>query len=827
MKNYFACIVCVALVVFPAWSDTHTRPPTVAISAFKMGFDTWYQWGNVRVIRDQVAAHLTEEYECVVMNRSCSYAMTLEDSVKRLSVIAESKFESDTIYSADYIVTGIFQPSDKGNECVLRIADLRNPEKPRTQIDTFKVGSVDTAASLVAKRIATITKATIRNPVSPNVQSLSWVVMPFRHVTYEWKPNEPPHPLALEMALRTEMALQTNTLIRLVDHMMLETILKENSMKSLADAGNFRHLSKLTGADRLLIGTLSEGKNKKIRVDLLSVDTVTSEVLGAVTAVNIDSGQLGETVENLTGKLVSSLHSPTALTPASIQQREQEAELYIRTAEMENIAMRTTSGYLNVLEYAEMAYLVARDSEPVIRRMIKAFSTLCKASSSNFNAGKIEIARFVDKIAENHPNIRFDLRLLVDRAEAYYYTGRYEEALRVMRIYQEHNQGPMTSGIARLVTAQSYFALNQPKKALEYLPKDDLEWGNRQIWRLLRARVCRSLGDEDGEFEALDTFGHFKQHNKGAIENEMERYLELLARRKSPAAVVDFLDKAIQRDYHFSAEKDAQFLRAKYCLDAGEKVRAAKICQRLWETGVDTQWKWDHPFAANKEFKEKLAALRVKTGDYPEKWLKAREIQPFPTQYVVYLQPVGTVDMRLIESFCADVQDFYGATTKILPSLPLSKDSPSYYKERNQFEAQQLFNELSLKVKIPADTFILSFITRESLFSLDTPVFRFIRSRRDGYISLNSYASWADWDLQFQKPAVRSHFLCNIVFGMGLFAGDYPCITSGGTDQFVCTRRKIAFCEEMQAKYKALDLEKERNKAMEYYASKGIEVLKN
>jgi len=135
-------------------------------------------------------------------------------------------------------------------------------------------------------------------------------------------------------------------------------------------------------------------------------------------------------------------------------------------------------------------------------------------------------------------------------------------------------------------------------------------------------------------------------------------------------------------------------------------------------------------------------------------------------------------------------------------------------------------NEMALKVKIPADAFLVALITRESLFSAEANRST-VRSLRDGFLSVTTYFTWSDWGLQHQKPALRSQFLGNIVFGMNVVAGEYPCITSGAADQFLCTRRKVAFCEEMQAKYKALDLEKERQKAMDYYAAKGIEILKN
>ena len=823
MNVTFVGIICVALFAFQGQGDQRrTQPPTVAISAFKMSLDGWYRWGNIRVLRDQVAAHLTQDYDCVVMNRSSGYALTMEEAMKRFTAITQPDYEPDTYYAADYSVSGIFQGSDNGLECVLDIADLRNTERPRTQIETIKIGSVDTAAPVLAKKIAAVVKANKVPALVKDSQVRTWVVMPFRYVSHEWKPNQPPHPTGLEMTLRSEIILHTNALVKLVDHSMIETLLKEHSMQSLSDAGSFRRLSKLTGADRLLIGTIFEEKNKLLRVDLLSVDTTTSEVLGSVTGTGLQAVALGETIEALTCKLLAGVRQPSLLVPADIKRREQEAEVYIATAEAERLGVSSTSGYLNVLECAEMAYLVARDSESVIRRMVKAFSTLCMLSSSNFDAGKEKIAKFVDAIAENHPNVRFDLRLLVDRAEAFFYSGKYEEALRVMRIYQEHNQGPMTSSIARLVTAQSYFALNQPQRALDYLPKDDLEYGNRQIWRLLRARVCRALGDEEGEFEALDTFGKYGQHI--SIADELGRYLELLAKRSGPASAVLFLDESMKRDHFFSGEQQAQLLRATYCFEAGEKVRAAKIAQRLWETGKDTQWKWARPFAVNAEFKKKLEALRAKTGEYPEKWLKAREIQPFPSQYVIYIQPLGSFDTNILEMARADVQDFYGATTKTLPALPLSKESSYFSKERNQFNAPKLLEEMRRKIKIPADAFIVACVTRENLYAEDSGM-TYIRSRNDGWCSVSSYFVWWDWDARSRAIVIRNFLILNIAGALKVRGGEYPCITGSNLDTSLFPKMKLAFCEEAQKLYKSLDLLDERRKGMQQYQAKGIEIL--
>ena len=88
------------------------RVPVVAVTPFKQFFDMGRGWDvQVMAVRDQVVAELVRDYDCVVLNRSYSYSVALEDAVKRLSAISETDFKPEIPYAADYSFTGISSPA--------------------------------------------------------------------------------------------------------------------------------------------------------------------------------------------------------------------------------------------------------------------------------------------------------------------------------------------------------------------------------------------------------------------------------------------------------------------------------------------------------------------------------------------------------------------------------------------------------------------------------------------------------------------------------------------------------------------------------------------
>lgn len=806
-------VLLCALMIGAGAKCAAERVPVVAVTPFKQYFDMGKGWDRQVVsVRDQVVAELVRDYDCVVLNRSCNYSLALEDAVKRLSAVSEPGFKPEVLYGTDLSFTGVFQPGVTNIECVLRMADLRAGKASASRSVTVGVPSIEGCAPRLAEAIAQAAGISKRSqPRSSDLTAgtlRTWVTLPFAVAQGKNSLLERGGELGTTMQLRAEAVVQKNARNRLVDHTALDAVLKEHAAAGLNDTSDFGRVSRLVGADRVLLGLVSAEKDKSLRVDLLAVDAQSTEVLAAVTARCATHDALGQELEKAVGALLAAVGAPTPLVPASAEQRVREARLCLESAAADANAM-ALSGNLAVLDYVEMAYLVARDNPEVIRAIIKTLSRCTVSESGITQSTKGSLAQVADKIVSPYAEIANAPDVLLARAQAHVAGGNFEAGYRLIDQLAKSCPDRMDDDVRR-VMGECHLELGRPREALACLGKGDDHFRTLQM----RARAYRALGDEAGEFAVMNTMTH------NQLRDLLVHYLELLAKNKGPKAAVDFINESMRNDSWLSPRTDIQFLLAKYSMAAGDRPGAAKICQRLWEEGQSSNWNWFY-VGDCQAFKKQLEELKAQAGASEEKWLKACEIQPFPPTCAMYIQPLGSLDTNLLEVVRAGMQAFFGARTVILPALELTTDEPSYIKASNKYDAGRLLPDTLKRLKVPADALAVAMVTRENICA---DGYAWIYSRRVENGVLCSYFVWLRQNQKVREICLRNAVIDNISNTLKLM-GRFPCITASTGDDTSSLKKKFAYCPDVQAKYKALDLEDEQRKSIKLFKAAGATIV--
>ena len=788
--------------------------PIIAVAPFKAGID-FAGWEAVLLVRNQVAAKLWSDYDCILLNRAHGYSVSLEDSLKRLSAMGSSDYQPEVIFTADNIISGTFQPGlGKTYDCVIRMSDLIKGDPRHLRTITVKVPTIPGAAGPISEAIAKELGLKRKTIIQPSVFVTSrtpiGVVMPFMVVASDGMNAEEKMKLKTELRLRVELALQNENKIKIVDHAAIEKIVKEHAMAKLMDVPHFGHISQLVGADYMLLGSIHVSTDK-CTIELMAVDSRSSEILSAAIQ-SVPKDKLGDVIERLSLDVFATLAPPHPLVPSTVEQRRREADFYLYMLDVEEGAL-SSSGMMCMAEYAEMAYLVGRGNEAVMRDIVIAVGNFCLSRIKWDKPFKQGLNVFAEKLLEAYPKFMADSEIILSRAAACVGEGNFDKARALIEKYYAQEPASKEER-ARWVMGEVLLAQGKASEAVRYLNEADDDMTHMKC---LAVRIYNSLKDEDRELGALSRLSY-----KRLFDEELyERYLALLAKKKGDNAVVELLEATIKRDSWFSEKVFVRLLVAEYSLKAGNKDRAARICQQLLDDGRSHQWRWDD-VADSASLKRRLEVLQSQAGQVKESWLKACEIQSCPTNYAIYLQPLGDVDEKLLKKIQSAVKGFYGAKTGILPSIALSRDKDYYVASRNQFNAPLVLVDVTRQIKLPDDALAVVMIMRESMFA---DGLRWSYMRRQERLLLVSYFMWASDAPAQCELALRNSVVADVALTMNVRGGEYPCITSSSDNAHSILRKKFAFSEPVQLKYKALDLAAEHEKNIDFFRKAGATIV--
>jgi len=383
----------------------------------------------------------------------------------------------------------------------------------------------------------------------------------------------------------------------------------------------------------------------------------------------------------------------------------------------------------------------------------------------------------------------------------------------------EHDRVDLT----RLNEAERAIRKGKGQEALVALaPLEVIDSNRGCMITLIRASaLCMTEGTCSSVRDQIE-FGKFTGliHGCDELYRKLLSYSAYTSRYASPKAAAELIDLAMYADSWLSPRCDLQLVQAEYCLRGGEKKKAAALCQRLWDDGHENNWKWSY-VTNNAAFKTKLTELKREAGESDERWLQAKELQDFPANCTIYLQPLGNVDMKLLEPVRANVQSFFGASTKILPMIPLTHRERSYMPQEAKYDADHLRPDTIRNLRVPSDAFSVVLITGEKIGTLHI---EWIYAQSSENRHLVSYYIWNKWELHWQIVVLSNVVVSNLSRQLGL-EGTFPCVSTSSGNMDTMRRVKFAYAPEIQEKYRSLDLLAAQKRSIEDFKAWGATIV--
>jgi hypothetical protein len=345
--------------------------------------------------------------------------------------------------------------------------------------------------------------------------------------------------------------------------------------------------------------------------------------------------------------------------------------------------------------------------------------------------------------------------------------------------------------------------------------------------RLARMKISTALKNEDAEFAAMSAmkpadYFNYDYYFVTPLEEDKNlwfRHVELLEKRKGAAAVCEFIEQSLNTGRSIVRDH-LQYELAKYTARAGDKKKAADMCQKLLDKG---RWMgWKHKDA---DFRKMLEDLLVETGEKGEGlvWRMASELKEIPKAYVLYIQPVGEVKPKLLEAVRSGVETFFGAKTVLLPAYELSYDKPYYVKETNRYNARLLIKEIQQQLTLPSDALCVAMVMEETLFSPEAGI-ECWGYQYDWFSMIESSKTWA-YDEKIQETAMRNLLVYGISASWGVGHAEAPCVTSRKSNSLQVQQAKFAYCPDMQELYKKTDFAEKNRALIKYFQDQGTKIV--
>ena len=812
------------------------RPVVVVLAPFKYaGWDmrdmNW--WRLITPFREQVAGELARNYNCVVLSRSFGHALSMEDAAKRLGAIDDAEFAPEYLAGADYSFTGMFVPGSKS--VVLRMVDLRSASATwEDKVTSVNAPVFEGSAAQVAQEIAEA--ASIPKRASPRAVDSGrrvWMVLPPVVTAQALQGKRDETAAALQMV--AEITLQKEEArVKLVDRMALEAVLKEHAIGGLRNEADLRKISRLVGAERALIVLASStGQRDEVQVDVLALDVVRTEVLSAVMR-RCGKDDMLKAIEESVAECVTALGVPSALASATPAQRAKEARLYIDTAKKNFERENDNIAALTVMEYAEMVYLLARDNREIMYDITHFIANKNESWGRQLRKDSIlakgEVSQFIRRVQGQYPDIGAK-----DNGSWAYYAAQsfasdkdYAAAKQIAENALKAKPKKALEETLRRVIAEYHYSNGDYRRALECIKGDDDGYT-----RLARVKITQALKDEDAEFAAMSKMSsgdyffysyYFECPEEwgGMDKNLWFRHLELLEKRKGPAAVCAFIEKNMNM-YRPALESHIKYELAKYHMRAGDKKKAAEIAHALLDQGRWAEWQ-----IKNVEFRKLLEEMVAQAGDAAEApvWKKASELKEIPKAFAFYIQPVGEVRPQLLEAVRSGVEEFFGAKAILLPTFELSRDAPYYIKANNRYNARLLTEEVKRQMKLPSNALSAVMVMEEELFSPEAGISCWSYSY-DWFTIITSVRTWTvPHDAKSQETSMRNLAIACISKSTFLVGyGDIPCITSRMQSSMEVSFAKFGYSPMVQPLYMKVDFAEKNRKMIELFRESGATIV--
>ncbi|HCE46093.1 MAG TPA: hypothetical protein DET40_21320 [Lentisphaeria bacterium] len=674
---------------------------------------------DIFCLRDRISSILVHNYNCITLSRARGYNMAVENSINKINLLtSENTNPSDTsslqVPAADFAVTGHYKFTGRQNPvyidrdytCEIMLNEISGPGKKFQKLD---VASDPANYWKIAAPIIAAINPPPRIPLGPGTGRLdgTWAILPITIKGMALKSKELPLSVGIEIALQ-----ESGRISRLVSHDEMDRILLEMKIKSLDGATESLagDIAKIAGADRVIMGTLSDYSNQRHQLNLFLVDGRNSVILESASAICLKSS-LNDSASLLALKLTERKYESPALPPQSDEARKKEAEIYLK---IEKASLSKEPGlkddyrgkylcllYSHALSNLESAYYLAGSDQEQACRIVGGIlsENLLEAIPA---AEKLSLIQMVDNILRPIPPGEKTKRALSYRAAARIYTGiEYDEAAGILDEQKAKYPGLDEEYSCRLKIHLLYNAgkYDEAAAGIDALVKT---YGRNTLCLNYFADVYRKTGDEKRELEILESI-----RNGKSAEN-LSRYVKLTAKFKGPEKAIALYENTGQ---WLNTDPGTFMELAKCYMATGNRSKAGAMLVSANKALEKYQGYY------TKELKDEVTRLLAEVGDVKFEGQTAKQVRDFPDKYKLYIQPVGKNNMRIVNNAAVKAGEFFGTKIEVLPEIPLPEDDPyAFNKERGQYDSEVLIARVAIAAPVPRDAIWIFYVMPESIY---------------------------------------------------------------------------------------------------------------
>nr|HPN84806.1 hypothetical protein [Victivallales bacterium] len=679
---------------------------------------------NIFAVRERIVAIIASKYNCITLSRASGYNMALENSIAKIKSLCSEKESPNPndllIPSADYLITGHYLLSadrnpvfiDRDVSCSVMINEILE------EGDKFKKFDISSDPADYWKIAAPIISAMNLKPKKPSGEKVekldeTWAILPFS-VASENCDKEKFSTTEIEMALQ-----ESGKIARLVSREKIDNILKEMKLENINGASeNFAGgIARIVGADRVIMGSVSEYYNLKFMLNLHLVDGKNSVVLDTASAVCAKDA-IPLSASMLALKLAERRHSTPQMTVQSNDAKAREANVYSKILSETIYKARYEFGegerwrriisfmYYHALANLESAYYLIGDDKKKIYDVVCCFMFHSRKTLENISdEEKKSFIKIIDAILGPIPVAKGTEYSQSLRAVARINCGiEYEEAMRIIDSYS----GKSFAGSLGLWKVFALYKMGRFKEAADMSEKHLASFpGDKVGIAYVYSKICRETGDEDKELQYL-------LYLKDKTYDDYFRIMQLTVKLKGPEEAIETYENMIS-----SGAKPYPYIQlelAKCYFETGNSKKAALILEQF-DSKTIFNWRGHIPKGKTEEFKANIKDLSDKIGkidDLEVKLTTAKDVRKFPENYKIYVQPIGENKEDVLRITVKELAEFMGAKVELLPAIPMPKEDPIVFsKEGGCYNQDILMLRVLFAVPPPEDAICVYYITSE------------------------------------------------------------------------------------------------------------------
>lgn len=707
-------------------------PPVISIGSIVNVANAWPIGDySLLALRLQLVTDLIAQYQCVVVSRTQSYDLALEQAVEAVSTAESIRASHEEMVAADYFVAGHFSDGEPPAGYAGYVFSVKLDEADDEAVSSapFKAASREAIGASMVEAVAgllnLVPKDASRRHAIPDLRDvpMTWTVMPFLRMDEEDVRSDE----ALAMLAEQALPVGENGW-SLVDRSRLREVLREHDLSMCAGVSPWQvsRIGRLVRADRMLMGTVSSFRDGW-RLDVHLVDPISTVVLNARSATGSTAEELHHRASEMAAALFRESSPFAPFRSATRSDRRRDAEMFLssrfnpeRTVWSWNTQLGSWGG--RVMN-AEAAYLLTHDDPEMVYRVAVALSGGLRQGTFQYPAITKRAARFVDEILNSR---NYDSRgriPLIIRADALLTLDDPEGALQLLREHERKNPG--VEPARRLLSeGWCHLAIGNPDQAWECVQKAiRLGYRNYHTTELERAVMGQTADmklDRRKEYDRLDSYIHSASY---VNEEQMKRFLDLACEFHSNKKMLHLVEDLQARRLGGGLNYILAAAKVKYMVQLG-RIREAGVLARLCLNSCEKQIIWGMTPELRSYFQSFVENYEHSFGPVVLDWLPASAVRKLPDHYAVYLVPVGEIDIVLVNEAAKRLSDHLGGRVQVLTSIPLPERSKPSMKDREQnaytLKTRELLDGLLKESQIPGDALQVVYVTAEKFLNRPT-----------------------------------------------------------------------------------------------------------